>query len=297
MEKRVVALGFFDGVHIGHAELLKRTAVRAAETGATASVMTFDIHPDTLVFGRPAPLINSPKDREQIIGKLFGIDDVIFLHFNEQLMKMPWEEFISSFVSELNITGLVVGHDFTFGHNGEGNPARLREYCDKNGLTLDVIPPVYLNGILVSSTYIRALIEKGDMDSARSFLGHPHFVSDYVHSGYRLGTQMGMPTINMFFRPGVIVPAFGVYASKTEIDGVSYKSVTNIGVRPTVSDEKNVNIETHLLGYSGNLYGKEVKLEFYRHLRDEKRFASTQELFAQIRKDAEETEKYFAVNG
>lgn len=294
VQKRAIALGFFDGVHIGHAALLDMTKRRAQEIGAMPSVLSFDIHPDKLVFGSDVPLINSSIGREDIIRRYFGIDNVVFLHFNRHLMCMPWREFIESLIDKLSISWIVVGHDFCFGHKGEGTAVRLKEYCESHGLGCDIIPAVTLDGNVVSSTLIRKLIANGDMAEANRYLGHPHLLTDTVRSGYHLGTKMGAPTINMFFPDGVLVPKHGVYATKVYIeDGSEYIAVTNVGVRPTISDEQRVSVESHLLDYEGNLYGRQARVEFYEFMREEKKFDSCDELFAQITKDAENARAYF----
>ena len=156
--KRVIALGFFDGIHMGHAALLERTVQRAREIGATPSVLSFDIHPDTLVFGKEVPLINSAAGRADLIRRLFGIENVIFIHFDRRVMQMPWQEFVQTLVQEMDAAWVVVGHDFRFGWKGEGTAQRLNEYCAENGLGCDIIPAVTLEGRIVSSTYIRELI-------------------------------------------------------------------------------------------------------------------------------------------
>ena len=292
--KRVIALGFFDGVHKGHGELLKMTKRRAAEIGATPSVLSFDVHPDTLVFHKDVPLINSAISREEIIRRCYGIDNVVFLHFNQHVMRMPWREFIDSLIAELGIAWIVVGHDFCFGYKGEGTAARLQEYCRENGIGCDIIPALRIDGRIVSSTYIRELIAAGDMETANRFLGHPHTLSDTVHSGYHLGTNLGAPTINMYFPDGVLVPRHGVYTAKVYLeDGSDYIAVTNIGVRPTVSDANRVSVESHLLDYSGNLYGRQARLEFFKFIRPEVKFDSYEALSAQIHADAQTAREYF----
>ena len=208
--KRAIALGFFDGVHIGHGALLERTKQRAAQIGAMPSVLSFDVHPDNLVFGKETPLINSAIGREDIIRRIYGIDNVVFLHFNQRLMRMPWQDFAGNIIQELNIGWMVVGHDFCFGYKGEGTAQRLKEYCEERGIGCDIIQPVMLDGRVVSSTYIRELIAQGDMEQARRYLGHPHSLANTVRSGYHLGTKMGTPTINMYFPDGVLVPKYGV---------------------------------------------------------------------------------------
>lgn len=292
--KRAIALGFFDGVHLGHAALLNKTKERAAQIGAMPSVLSFDIHPDTLVFGREVPLINSAIGREDIIRRLYGIDNVVFIHFNQRVMHMPWREFADNIVSELGAAWIVVGYDFTFGDRGEGTSERLREYCGENGIGCDVIPPVMKDGVVISSTLIRQLIENGEIARANELLGHPHMLSDTVRSGYHLGTKMGTPTINMYFPDGVLIPRHGVYAAKVVLeDGSEHIAVTNVGVRPTVSDSGRVSVESYILDFSGNLYDRQARVEFYEFLRDERKFASYAELSAAIQKDADRTREYF----
>jgi len=161
--KRAVAIGFFDGVHIGHAALLEKTKQRAQETGAIPSVVSFDVHPDNLVRGGEVKLINSAIGREDIIRRLFGIDNVVFLHFNRHMMQMSWEEFIAQLIEELSISHIVVGYDFCFGYRGEGTAEKLKDYCAGRGIGCDIIPAVQLDGKTVSSSLILKLIENGDM--------------------------------------------------------------------------------------------------------------------------------------
>ena len=292
--RRAIALGFFDGVHIGHGALLEKTKERAAEIGATASVLSFDVHPDKLVFGNDVPLINSSLGREEIIRRCYGIDNVVFLHFNKHTMRIPWKDFLDEIIERLNLVWIVVGHDFRFGYKGEGTSEKLKAYCEEKGIGCDIIQAVTLDGRIVSSTYIRTLIADGEMEQAARYLGHPHTLADTVRSGYHLGTRLGTPTINMYFPDGVIVPRHGVYAAKVYLeDGSSHIAVCNVGVRPTVSDNNRVNIESHLLDFSGNLYGRQARIEFYRFIRPEKKFGSFEELAEQIHRDADEARAYF----
>lgn len=292
--KRAIALGFFDGVHIGHAALLKKTVERAAEIGAVPSVLSFDVHPDTLIFNKDVPLINSTNGREDIIHRLFGINDVVFVHFNRRVMCMPWKAFADSIIREMNIGWIVVGHDFCFGYKGEGNAQRLRTYCAERGVGCDIIDAVCLDGRVVSSTYIRELISEGRIEEANRYLGHPHTLTDTVHSGYHIGHKLGTPTINMYFPEGVLIPRLGVYATKIYLeDGSSFSAVTNVGVRPTVGKGNRVSVESHLLDYSGNLYGRQARVDFYSFIRDEVRFDSFEELSEQIKSDRDAAKRYF----
>ena len=293
-KKRAIALGFFDGVHIGHAELMKKTKQRASETDALPSVLTFDVHPDNLVFKREVPLINSAYDRELIIREMFGIDDVVFIHFNEKVMRMDWKDFVDELISELNVAWIVVGHDFCFGYKGMGTAERLKEYCSELGIGCDIIPAVKYGDKLVSSTKIREFIADGRIELANAYLGHPHILSDTVRSGYHLGTKMGTPTINMKLPQGVLAPRFGVYATKAYLeDGSEHMAVTNVGVRPTVSDENSISVESFILDFEGNLYNRNVRVEFFHFIRPEQKFASQDELASQIKHDADTTRKFF----
>lgn len=290
-----MALGFFDGIHVGHAALLNETKKMAESLNASPSVLTFDIHPDNIVFNKEVPLINSPSDREDIIRREFGIDNVVFIHFNRKVMQMDWKVFIDEIIDELNVCGIVVGYDFCFGYKGLGRADKLKEYCEGIGIACEIIPAVKIDGEIVSSTNIRKLIENGEIEKANKYLGHAHTLADTVRSGYHLGTKLGTPTINMKFPEGVMVPKHGVYAAKVFLeDGSQHISVTNIGVRPTVSDENSVSVESFILDFSGNLYDRHVRVEFYKFLRPERKFNSPEELAHQINMDAEETKLYFA---
>lgn len=291
--KRVIAVGFFDGVHRGHAKLLEKTKQRAAELGVTSAVMSFDLHPDTLVHGTQFGLINSAAGRVDIIERLFNIDNVLLIHFSEETRHMAWRDFLDTLCSEFGAVHIVVGFDFRFGYKGEGNVDRLEEYCAETGIGCDIIPQVCHNCVPVSSTYIRSLISEGDIERANDFLGHPYTLLDTVQYGYRLGQKIGAPTINMRFPDGVLVPKYGVYASCVYLEDGPRIAVTNVGVRPTVSGENRVSVESYILGFSGNLYGKQVRVEFYKFLRSEQEFENVEQLKAQIQADAAATISYF----
>ena len=290
MRDKVIALGFFDGIHLGHGELLKCAALRAKEKNLTPAVFTFDLHPDTLITGDNIQLINSADDRTGLISRFYGIDNVIFSHFDKRMMKMPWENFITDMlVGDYGAAHLVAGHDFHFGYRGEGNPERLVQKCAELDLGCDIVPRVELDGITISSTYIRTLIAQGEMERAEMFLGHPHCLTNKVTRGRRIGSSIGFPTVNLTIPKHVIVPAKGVYATRLYIegsDGPKY-GVTNVGMRPTVNtDPALVTVETNILGCDcGDLYGKTVRVEFISHMRPERKFPSLDALKAQIAED------------
>lgn len=293
--RRAIALGFFDGVHQGHGALLRRVGEVAAERGYTPAAVTFDTHPENLIVGTPMPLINAPADRADLMRRIYGIQDVIVAHFDQRMMHMPWRDFITDYlVGEHGAAWLVAGHDFHFGYKGEGNPQRLREVCDELGIGCDVIPKIQREGITISSTYIRNLIAQGELERANEFLGHPHILTDRVSHGKKLGSTLGFPTVNLRFPVGVLVPAYGVYATRVWFeDGTCRPAVTNIGVRPTVDDGNRVNVEGYILDFHGDLYGQSVRMEFFKRLRGERKFPSLDALREEVMRNAEETRAYF----
>lgn len=298
-KKRVIALGFFDGVHLGHGALLSLCAKRAGELEAIPSAFTFDLHPSALIPGKtPVPLLTTPADREGLMERLYGIRDVIVAHYDDRMMKTPWREFVTNYlVRDHAAVHLVVGHDFHFGYKGEGDPQKLRALCEELGIGCDVVPKVELEGITVSSTYIRSLLEKGNMDRALRFLGHPHVLTCRVAHGKKLGSTLGFPTVNLTFAPGLLIPAYGVYACKAVFeDGSNRMAVTNVGTRPTVQDGDAVTAEGFLLDFDGDLYGREIRMEFYHYLRPEQRFPSLEALRAEVMRNAQQTRDYFATS-
>ncbi|HHU22220.1 MAG TPA: bifunctional riboflavin kinase/FAD synthetase [Clostridiales bacterium] len=292
-EKTVIALGFFDGVHLGHAALINKTRARAAELGASSAVLTFDVHPEKLIRGVEIPLINNAVGRADILRRLFDVDEIVSVHFDEETMHTPWRDFIRSLVIGLGVAHLVMGHDFHCGYRGEGTAERIVEYCKELGIGYDVIPEVKKDGITVSSTYIRKLISEGNIRRANEFLGHPHILMDTVRDGCKLGRGLGAPTINMQFPRGVVVPRYGVYATKAFFDNSEHIAVTNIGVKPTVNMDNKLSVETHILDFEGELYGCPVRLEFYEFLRPEEKFNNLEELKAQIARDIDAARAYF----
>ncbi len=296
MKKRVIALGFFDGVHNGHAALIRRTTEVAQRTGAVPSAFTFDPHPQTVIFDRPVSLLTSPEDRADLMRKYYGIEDVIVEPFTVERMKQPWRDFVEqTLVKELGAVHLVCGHDYHFGYKGEGNPNRLKALCEELGIGCDVIEKVEQEGITVSSTYIRTLVAQGEIERANEFLGHPYTLSDHVSHGKKLGTTLGFPTVNLKLKEHVMAPAKGVYATKVILEnGDILPAVTNVGTRPTVDDGDQLTIEGFILDFHGDLYGQKIQMEFYKYLREERKFPSFDALKAEIAHNVEQTREYFA---
>ena len=296
IKEKVIALGFFDGVHLGHAALLRRTVEAAAQRGVTPAVFTFDRPPKEVVTGVPCPLINSAEDRRELVRRLYGIQEVIMVPFDREMMTTPWDKFVTDIlVGRYHAVHLVAGHDHHFGHKNQGSPELLLEKCAELGLGCDIIPKVEVGGITVSSTYIRRLVELGQISRANRFLGHPHTLTGSVRHGRGIGSSRLYPTANLIIPPHVLVPSHGVYVTRATLpEGASYAAVTNVGTRPTVNNGTDITVEACLLDFEGDLYGKTLRLEFFEHLRDEVRFDSLDALKAQIATDAEATRRYFA---
>ena len=292
--QRVVALGFFDGVHLGHQALMHRTVQRAVELGVRPSVISFDAHPDTFVHGVKVPLLGSVADRKDLIARIGGIRDIIMIHFDRKFMQMAWDDFLTSVQRDLGAVHLVMGRDFCCGYKGLGTAERIAAWCTEHGMSSDIVSEVYVDGIVVSSTHIRSLVASGDMETAARFLGHPHTLTDTVGYGYRIGRSIGAPTINTGIPENVIVPRHGVYATRVWLPEGPKPAVTNVGLRPTFDSDDRLTVESNILDFNGNLYGSQVRLEFLRFLREERRFPSPEALGAQIQRDIAETRGYFS---
>ena len=288
-ERKIYALGFFDGVHKGHQALLAACVALAKEESAIPCAMTFDTHPQNYVKGTAPKLINTAHDRRHLLEQ-YGMVQVQTLHFDETTKNMPWQDFFRYPREDLGAAGLVCGNDFRFGKGGEGNPKLLQETCQTVGIPCVVVPEQAVEGIRISSTYIRGLLERGDMETAVEFLGHPHMLSGTVISGRKLGRTIGIPTANLALPEGLVIPKFGVYACKAITEHGTYLAVTNIGTRPTVEGH-HITVEPWILDFEGDLYGKELTLEFYAFLRPEQKFASLEELKEEIQKNATETRR------
>ena len=299
MRERVIALGFFDGVHLGHGALLRRAVEEAKKRGCESAVFTFDRPPKEVITGVPCPLINSPEDRAELVKRLYGIDEMLMVPFDDEMRTTPWDRFVTDIlVGRYGAVHLVAGHDHHFGHRNQGSPELLKEKCAELGLGCNIIPAVTLNGVTVSSTHIRKLLEEGDVETARAFLGHPHVLTQTVGHGRQLGRTIGIPTANLVAPPHVLLPKRGVYAAKITLpDGRAFGGVTNVGVRPTVNNGQDVTVEPWILDFDGDLYGQAIRVEFFRRLRDERKFESLDALRSQIETDAVKTREAYPEMG
>ncbi len=289
-EKYVFALGFFDGVHIGHQALLKECRALALQLGCSAAAITFDAHPQSLFADSVPALVTSPLDRQKLL-RQYGMDHIHCFPVTQEVMSTSWGTFLEQ-LTDHGAAGFVCGYDFRFGHQGQGNAKKLQEFCAQRGLPCVIVPEQLRSGQRISSSLIRQLIEIGHMESATEFLGHPHILTGLVLHGQKLGRKLGVPTANLVIPEDVVVPKFGVYACRANIEGSLYPAVANVGTRPTVSGS-GITVEPWILDFEGDLYGKAITLEFFRFLREETKFPDLSALQQQIMADAGETRRYF----
>lgn len=286
-DKIIFALGVFDGVHLGHQALLTAAAALGKAQGARAGAVTFSAHPDSLVLHGAPGLINTIEDRVALLRR-FGMDTVVVLPFDDAMRQLSWEDFLLLLMQTQGAAGFVCGEDFHFGFRGQGNAGKLGDFCQARGLPFAIVPEQTLEGSRVSSTLIRGFLEQGDLDRANRFLGHRHILTGPVIRGHQLGRRLGIPTANLALPEELAVPRFGVYACRCQVEGEWYPAVTNIGVRPTVSGE-GITVEPWILDYSGDLYGREITLEFYAFLRPERKFPDLEALKTEIHHNAQQT--------
>ncbi|HEX5397735.1 MAG TPA: bifunctional riboflavin kinase/FAD synthetase [Verrucomicrobiae bacterium] len=284
--KVCLAIGFFDGVHLGHQQIIRQTVTDARQHGAVAVILTFDRHPNSVVAPDRVPaLIYSPSQKLRTIEAL-GADHLLLVRFDEQFSRQSGEDFVRELVRDLgSVQSICVGADFVFGRQRGGNVALLKRIGSETGFSVHGLAAVSLDGRTVSSTRIREAIRKGALDAASQMLGRPYAIAGRVMEGNKIGRELGFPTANLE-TAGLVLPPGGVYAGLTFVKGKFYRVALNIGTRPTlVSDKPDLRVEAHLLDFNGGLYGTELEIEMAEKLRDERKFASPAELRAQIARD------------
>ena len=280
--KTVLALGMFDGMHIGHQSLLWRTKAIAEERGCPAVVFTFSNHPLEVLGGKPK-LLTSLAARERLI-RACGIDAVETVPFTKELAGKTPEEFVDMLTGLFHPTAIVTGYNYTFGRFGSGTPKTLNTLGRRRGFDTEAIAPVSYLGVPVSSTRIRRCVEDGDMKSATAMLMRPYRLSGEVVRNMQNGMRLGFPTANIDPDPLRAIPRDGVYATLCCVNGVCFKSVTNIGNNPTFEGQK-LTIESHMCGFSEDIYGKMLTVDFVSRIRDEIKFESEEALKEQMQKD------------
>ena len=281
-ERLALALGYFDGLHIAH-EAVLRAALEQKNTGLTPAVLLFDRHPESVLSGREVPKLLTEEDRDALLVSMgFRLVKLSFAEIKD----LAPETFVRDILRDrLGCAYVSCGYNYRFGKGGAGNAALLQTLGKENGIAVSVCPQVTLNGEPVSSSAVRAAVAEGDMCKVTAMLGRPLSFTAPVFKGDRRGRTLGTPTVNQYLPQGFIIPAYGVYASVTQIEGVTYASVTNIGARPTFGGG-SVRSETYIIGFSGNLYGRNVRVGLLSFLRKEMKFPSAEALKAQISRDA-----------
>jgi len=290
----VLALGNFDGLHRGHLKIFERVRRGAAEHGGTPMAMTFDPHPSRVVRPDKAPPLLMTKAQRIEALERAGIRAVAVVRFTPEVAHWEPEMFVRTvLVDWLRVSEVWVGANFLFGHERSGNFSVLRTLGQRYGFRADKIDPVRYKEFVVSSTRIRRLVTEGRMDEAGALLGHQFYIDGVVVEGKRRGREIGFPTANLQTE-NELLPPNGVYATTITIDGVVHPSISNIGLRPTFGDSTTTTVEAYVMGYSGDLYGQQIRLGFVQRLRDERKFEDVDALRAQIEADRRRAERLFA---
>lgn len=280
-----VALGNFDGVHLGHQELIKRTVEKARNEGLAAAVFTFSSHPKNLLpKEKKVKNIIVREDKEKLIASL-GVDYLFNVPFTKAIMTMSPQTFAEQLlVDKFNMKAAFCGFNYHFGYKAAGNPEVLRSLGQTLGYQVTEIPPYKIKGEVVSSSLIRTLIASGQVEKCMTYMGRHYTIGGEVVVGNRLGKKLGFPTSNLVIDPSMVTPPNGVYVTYCTYNGVRYPGVTNVGIKPTIG-HYNKNVETHIFNFDKELYGKHITVEFLKKTRDEVKFDSVRELSEQIVRD------------
>ena len=298
--KTSIALGNFDGVHLGHQELIRQAVQNARKktsqgTPEKSAVFTFSNHPKNLIPGAKEVKNIIYNDEKQSLIESLGVDYYFDIEFTGDIMTMSPEDYVKQLlVDKFNAKDVFCGFNYRYGYKAQGDGELLRKLGAKYGFTLNQIPPVMVDGEVVSSTLIRQLIKSGDMDECDKYLGRNYSIGGEVVVGNRLGKSIGFPTSNIMIDETMVTPPNGVYITNCIYNGVKYPSVTNVGVKPTIGDFTK-NMETHIFNFNKELYGKQIMIEFIRMTRPECKFASIGELCEQIAKDCREAREYHGI--
>ncbi|KYO65762.1 bifunctional riboflavin kinase/FAD synthetase [Thermovenabulum gondwanense] len=284
-----VGLGNFDGVHLGHRRLITVLKEESRKRNLVSTILTFDPHPSKILFPeKDFSLIDTLNKKISII-KSMGISLLVIAPFTYELSRLNWEEFVEEILLEkMKAKLIVVGYNFTFGYNGQGNVEKLSCIGKEKGFETIVIPPVKKEGEIVSSSKIRLYIKEGDMEKAQMLLGRPFSIEGRVIKGKSLGRKLGFPTANIEIPEGIVLPSFGVYSVYIKINNDKiYEGIANIGINPTFMDGKIKNpiLEVHIFDFTKLIYGEQVEVFFIKKIRDEKKFESPNALAEQIKND------------
>ena len=288
-----ITIGNFDGVHLGHQAIINRMVKAAKQQARPVLVVTF--YPNPYVFFNPAEqsfYLSTPREKERQLLAL-GVEQVITFWFDQEFATLTAEAFLIKVKHTLGLRVLVVGQDFALGKGRQGTISVLKKIGEEHDFTVETIPQVDLGSLEISSTRIRHALDQGDVDQAAELLGRPYRVSGEVTHGSDRGARIGLPTANIAQWPQKKLPAVGVYATRVYLKGQEYQGLTNVGYRPTFERQSLVNVETHILDFSEDIYGQRISLEFIKKLRDEQKFSGVDALLAQIEHDKAHAKRIF----
>ena len=292
IKETVVAVGNFDGIHVGHQELIRRTVKSAKISGIKSAVFTFNNHPKNVLAGkRVIKNIMYPEEKITMLKKM-GIDYVFSIDFDYQISHTPAEQFITDIlIDKFKMKEMYCGFNYNFGYKAEGDTDLLVKMGQKHGFGIHVMDPVRVDGQVVSSSLIRSLINEGNVDEARIMLGRNYAIGGEVVRGNMIGRTIGFPTSNILIDETMVTPSNGVYITKCNYNMVQYPGITNVGIKPTIGDNKRV-IETHIFDFNKDIYGRMIKVEFVKKIRDEMKFPSVDALAEQIQNDCQTARDY-----
>ncbi len=289
-QENVVALGCFDGVHVGHAELIRRAADIAKKSDRPLAIFSFEEPPRNFFCNDRIPLLTSFEEKKRLMCAL-GTDLFVCVRFDSDIAELSAEQFFFGILkSKLKASHVVCGFNYRFGKNGAGDTSLLQRLCKENGIAISIVPPVVADGITVSSSAIRKMLAEGNVEGAARLLGRPYSIVSAVVDGQHLGRTLGFPTVNQLFSNNTTPLKRGVYATRVRIGRVCKRAITNVGVRPTV-DGHTLCAETNIFDFSGDLYGKRLRVEFFEFIRPELKFDSLEELSAQVHADIERAKR------
>lgn len=296
MVPQVLAIGEFDGIHLGHQEVIRRAVQTAHRMHIPASIMTFHPHPkEVLGQQKYTQLLTPTKQKEQVLSEM-GLDTSYLVAFDSDFMKVTPEEFVENMLIPMNVNTVIVGFDFTFGFRGAGTPDTLCELA-AGRFAVEVIRPFQLNGCKVSSTLVREYLQNAQLEEANRLLGRPYTITGTVVTGDGRGRTIGFSTANIEMSESFVIPTLGVYAVKVTVDGEVHNAVMNVGKKPTfVEDLEKPTLEAHLFDFSRSIYGSAVSVQFISFLRPERKFGSVDELITQIRTDADKARAILTEN-
>lgn len=283
-----LTIGNFDGLHLGHQALIRKLCSSAAETNAQAVAITFYPHPRVFFGIEKDPYNLMTRGEKNSMFEQLGLDQVITLPFNQSLASLAAENFLSELITNFNLLGMVMGPDFSLGKEREGTIPAIQAFMRRFGIQVLRESPVLLDGQVIASEAIRTALGNGQPELAAVMLGRPYSMSGKVQTGKKLGRRLGLPTANLTIETEKFVPKYGVYASKTWLEGNSYASVSSIGVRPTVEENGTPNLETLILDFDNDIYDEEIKVEFIQFIRPEIKFENISDLSKRIEEDKEE---------